>query len=201
MCKKTYTIFRAIQDDQKFPYAKRDNKSDQITPLHDLLKMEKTVRDFLKLEGKIYDPESTNPRFFASEDWVQSYEKDKNVILSALDQFKANTIRMQHLYTCVDSNSKSNLLGIQNQDHKTEFQTYILWTSRALKDWSNGWFIRKNSYCSTKLWDKDHALPGLTGQMVSWMKLGTYKEATQVRPISNEGMAAKVENLEGIIDR
>lgn len=47
--------------------------------------MEKLVRDFLKLEEKIYDPESTNPRFFAAEGWVHHFEKDKNVVLALMD--------------------------------------------------------------------------------------------------------------------
>ena len=56
MCKKVYTVYRAIPKETKCPVAMRDNLSDQFTPQHDLITMEKTVRDFLKLEGKIYDP-------------------------------------------------------------------------------------------------------------------------------------------------
>ena len=47
--------------------------------------MERTVRNFLNLEGKIYDPESTNPRFFASESWVTKFEKDKNIVMALYD--------------------------------------------------------------------------------------------------------------------
>ena len=102
MCKKIYTVYRAISKSASCPTAYRDNVADQFTPQDDLLTMEKTVRDFLKLEGKIYDPQTTNPRFFAPEGWVQHYEKDKNVVLAALDQYKANILRMEHLYTLVD---------------------------------------------------------------------------------------------------
>ena len=121
MCKKVYTIYSAVPKEYKCPAAQRDNVSDQFTPQDDLLTMEKTCRDFLKLEGKIYDAESTNPRFFASEGWVQHYEKDKNVVLAALDQYKANILRMEHLYTVVDNNSYSNLLKIPNQDCKSTY--------------------------------------------------------------------------------
>ena len=102
MCKKVFTVYRAIPKCSSCPTTYRDNVSDQFTPQDDLLTMEKTVRDFLKLEGKIYDPQTTNPRFFAPEGWVQHYEKDKNVVLAALDQYKANILRMEHLYTLVD---------------------------------------------------------------------------------------------------
>ena len=145
MCKKVYTVFRAIHKDYECPTAQRDNVADQFTPQDDLLVMDKTVRDFLNLEGKVYDPESTNPRFFASEGWVQRYEKDKNVVLAAFDQYKANILRMQHLYTLVDNNSYDNLLSIPNQDCKEAFQTHILWTAKSLKDWGNNWFIKRNS--------------------------------------------------------
>ena len=56
MCKKVYTVFRAIPKTYIFPETQRDNVADQFTPQDDLLTMEKTVRDFLKLESKIYDP-------------------------------------------------------------------------------------------------------------------------------------------------
>ena len=125
--------------------------------------MEKTCRDFLKLEGKIYDMESTNPRFFASEGWVQHYEKDKNVVLAALDQYKANILRMEHLYTVVDGNSYDKLLQVPNQDCKEAFQTNILWTARSLKDWGNNWFIKRNQWSSTPLYEQDYWTPGLTG--------------------------------------
>lgn len=200
MCKKTYTVYRAINKDYSCPTAQRDNVADQFTPLDDLLTMEKTCRDFLKLEGKIYDPETTNPRFFASEGWVQHYEKDKNVVLAALDQYKANILRMEHLYTVVDNNSYSKLLSIPNQDCKEYFQTNVLWTARALKDWSNNWFIKRNQWSNTPLWDKDYWLPGLTGQMVFWMCLGNYVEFN-MRPIAIETMIRKVDLLEGVIDR
>ena len=200
MCKKVYTVYRSIVKDYYCPVAQRDNVSDQFTPQDDLVMMEKVVRDFLKLEGKIYDSESTNPRFFASEDWVQHYEKDKNVVLAALDQYKANILRMQHLYTIVDNNSYGKLLTIPNQDCKSEFQTNILWTARALKDWGNNWFIKRNQWSSTPLFDEDFWVPGLTGQMVQWMKLGTYVEYN-MRPIAIETMIRKVAMLEGVIDR
>lgn len=174
--------------------------ADQFTPQDDLLTMEKTVRDFLKLEGKIYDPQTTNPRFFAPEGWVQHYEKDKNVVLAALDQYKANIIRMEHLYTVVDDNAYTKLISIPNQDCKETYQTNIMWTARSLKDWANNWFIKKGSDSCTKLYDKDYWLPGLTGQMVEWMKLGTYNEF-DMRPISNETMIRKVDKLEAVIDR
>mgnify|MGYP003291735050 CR=1 FL=1 len=122
--------------------------------------MDKTVRDFLKLESKIYDAQSTNPRFFASEGWVQHYEKDKNTVLALFDQYKANILRMEHLYTVVDDKSQSKLISIPNQDCKSSFQTNILWSSRALKDWSNNWFIQKTSSSCTKLYDKDYWVPG-----------------------------------------
>ena len=200
MCKKVYTIFRAIPKEVSCPITQRDNVADQFTPQDDLITMEKTVRDFLKLEGKIYDPESTNPRFFASEDWVQHYEKDKNVVLAAFDQYKANILRMEHLYTVVDNNSCEKLLSIPNQDCKSTFQTNIMWTARALKDWAHGWFIIRGPDRCTKLYDKDYWLPGLTGQMVQWMKLGSYCEFN-MRPVANETMIRKVDMLEGLIDR
>ena len=56
MCKKVYTVYRAIPKQVSCPTAYRDNVADQFTPQDDLITMEKTVRDFLKLEGKIYDP-------------------------------------------------------------------------------------------------------------------------------------------------
>ena len=166
MCKKVYTVFRSIPKTFSCPTAQRDNMADQFTPQDDLLTMEKTVRDFLKLEGKIYDPQSTNPRFFAPEGWVQHYEKDKNVVLAALDQYKANIIRMEHLYNIVDDNSYDKLKSIPNQDCKEAFQTNVMWTSRSLKDWANNWFIKRGPDSTTKLYDKDHWVPGLTGQMV-----------------------------------
>ena len=64
------------------------------------------------MEGKIYDPESTNPRFFASEQWVQKYEKDKNTVLALFDQYKANIIRMEHLYSVAENNSCDKLISI-----------------------------------------------------------------------------------------
>ena len=200
MCKKVFTVYRAIPKEFNCPVARRDNVADQFTPLDDLMTMEKTVRDFLNLEGKIYDAESTNPRFFAAEGWVQHYEKDKNVVLALLDQYKANILRMQHLYTVVDNNSYSKLLSIPNQDCKSAFQTNILWTSRALKEWAEGWFINRNADTCTKLYNEDHWLPGLVGQMVQWMKLGTYNEFN-MNNISNETMARKVDRLEAVIDR
>ena len=200
MCKKVYTVYRAIPKTYSCPVAQRDNVADQFTPQDDLLTMEKTCRDFLKLEGKIYDIESTNPRFFASEKWVQRYEKDKNVVLALLDQYKANILRMEHLYTVVDNNSYDKLNTIPNQDSKSSFQTNVLWSSRALKDWGNNWFIKRNAFSSTPLEDKDFWLPGLTGEMVKWMKLGTYSEFN-MRPIAIETMIKKVDLLEGLIDR
>ena len=201
MCKKTYTIYRAIPTEEfKCPCAYRDNVSDQFTPQDDLLTMEKTVRDFMKLEGKIYDPQSTNPRFFAAEGWVQHYEKDKNVVLAALDQYKANILRMEHLYTVVDGNSYDKLLSIPNQDCRESFNTNIFWNARALKDWGNNWFIKRNAQSSTPIEEKDYWLPGLTGKMVQWMKLGNYKEFN-MRDIAIETMMRKVDLLDGVIDR
>lgn len=103
--------------------------------------MDRTVRNFLNLEGKIYDPESTNPRFFASEEWVQKFEKDKNVVLALYDQFKANIIRMQHLCNLVDNNSNDKMCSIPNQDNKSSFQTNIQLQARSLNDWVDNWFI------------------------------------------------------------
>ena len=40
----------------------------------------------------------------------------------------------------------------------------------------------------------------MTGQMVQWMKLGTYNEF-DMNNISNETMIRKVDFLEGVIDR
>lgn len=200
MCKKPYTVYRAIEKEYSCPIAQRDNVSDQFTPQDDLITMEKTCRDFLKLEGKIYDPESTNPRFFASEQWVQHYEKDKNTVLAMLDQYKANIIRMEHLYNVAENNSYDKLNSIPHQDSKSMFQTNILWSSRALKDWGNNWFIKRNAYSSTPLQDEDYWLPGLTGTMVQWMKLGSYSEF-DMRPVAIETMMRKVDMLEGVIDR
>jgi len=107
-------VYRAIEKEYSCPTAQRDNVSDQFTPQDDLLTMERTCRDFLKLEGKVYDPETTNPRFFASEGWISHYEKDKNVVLAALDQYKTNILRMEHLYTVVDNNSYDKLNSIPN---------------------------------------------------------------------------------------
>ena len=133
------------------PIVARDNVSDQTTPLDDLLTMEKGVRNFLAIEGRIYDSETTNPRFFASEDWIQQYEKAKNIVLAAFDQFKANIVRMQHLQTMVDSGSKGVLKGIPAQNCKSTFQTNILWTARGLQDWIDNWFITGGNDCITPL--------------------------------------------------
>lgn len=206
MCKKTYTIYRDIPKDFSCPVPQRDNVADQFTPQDDLITMEKTCRDFLKLEGKIYDPESNNPRFFAPEGWIQHFEKDKNVILALQDQYKANILRMEHINNVIDNNSQTKLLSIPNQDCKSSFQTNIMWTARALKDYANNWFIKKTPAGSkypgvqTPLYEKDHWLPGLTGEMVKWMKTGSYCEFN-VRPISIETMTRKVDLLEGLIDR
>jgi hypothetical protein len=200
MCKKVFTVYRAISKSASCPTTYRDNVSDQFTPQDDLLTMEKTVRDFLKLEGKIYDPQTTNPRFFAPEGWVQHYEKDKNVVLAALDQYKANILRMEHLYTLVDKNSYDKLKMIPNQDNKESFQTNIMWTARSLKDWANTWFIEKHPYSATMLYINNYWVPGLTGQMIEWMKLGSYKEF-DMKPIANETMVRLVDKLEGVIDR
>ena len=202
MCKKIYTVYRAIPPDPTMcPITDRDNVSDQFTPLDDLLTMEKTTRDFLKLEGKIYDSESTNPRFFASEDWIQQYEKAKNIVLAAQDQFKANITRMQHLYTMVDSNSASMLKSIPNQNCKSEFQTNIMWTSTALNEWIDNWFIFGTNVWVTPLWDRAHWLPGQCGEMINWMKIGNAMPHTQSDAIGIETMIEKVDKLEGIIDR
>lgn len=200
MCKKVFTVYRAIPKDSACPTALRDNVADQFTPQDDLLTMEKTCRDFLKLEGKIYDPQTTNPRFFAPEGWVQHYEKDKNVVLAALDQYKANIIRMEHLYTMVDKQSYDKLKSIPNQDCKEAFQTNVMWTARSLKDWANNWFIKRGPDSCTKLYDKDYWVPGLTGKMVEWMKLGSYKKFN-MNPIANETMVRLVDKLEAVIDR
>lgn len=200
MCKKIFTVYRAIPKQSSCPITQRDNVADQFTPQDDLITMEKTCRDFLKLEGKIYDPETTNPRFFAPEGWVQHYEKDKNVVLAALDQYKANILRMEHLYTVVDNNSYGKLLSIPNQDCKETFQTNVFWTGRALKDWANNWFIKRGPDSCTKRYCKDYWVPGLTGEMVEMMKLGTYCEFP-MQPIAIETMIRKVDLLEGVIDR
>ena len=162
--------------------------------------MDRTVRNFLNLEGKIYDPESTNPRFFASEEWVQKFEKDKNVVLALYDQFKANIIRMQHLCNLVDNNSSDKMCSIPNQDNKSSFQTNIQLQARSLNDWADNWFIQKTCAVPTTLYKQDHWLPDLAGQMCQWMKLGTYKEFN-MRPIGIEQMVKKVDALEGVIDR
>ena len=44
-------------------------------------------------------------------------------------------------------------------------------------------------------------MPGLTGQMIQWMKLGTYKEYKGVSQVGIETMIEKVEKLEEVIDR
>lgn len=121
MCKNTYTVYEEEKKCFSCPIAKRDNVSDGTTPQDDLITLEKDVRDFLKLEGKIYDPETTNPRFFAPEGWVQHFEKDKNIVLALQDQYKANTIKMEHLYNVVDGNNYSKLKCIPNQDKKSTF--------------------------------------------------------------------------------
>ena len=200
MCKKVFTVYRAIPKEFSCPQTQRDNVADQFTPQDDLLTMEKTCRDFLKLEGKIYDPQTTNPRFFAPEGWVQHYEKDKNVVLAALDQYKANIIRMEHLYTLVDKNSYGKLKSIPNQDCKEAFQTNVMWTARSLKDWANNWFIKRGPDSCTKRYDKDYWVPGLTGQMVEWMKLGSYNQFN-MNPIANETSIQLVDKLEAVIDR
>ena len=51
-----------------------------------------------------------------------------------------------------------------------------------------------------KLHDSDYWLPGLTGEMVGWMKAGQYQEF-DMRPIAIESMIRKVDALEGVIDR
>ena len=122
------------------------------------------------------------------------------------DQYKANTLRMEHINNVVDNNSQTKLLSIPNQDSKSSFQTNINWTARALKDYANNWFIKKTSMglnypgVSTELFKDDHWLPGLTGQMVQWMKLGKYVEF-DMRPCANETMIRKVDLLEAVIDR
>ena len=198
---KSYTVFKAIPPEwDGCPVAYRDDVADQFTPQDDLITMEKTVRDLLKLQGKIYDPESTNPKFFASEDWVQKFEKDKNVVLALMDQYKANAIRMEHLYNEIDDKSQEKLCSIDNQNCSSSFKVNILWTSRALKEWSNNWFIYGGCDSKTKLYDKDYWVPGLTGQMMEWMKLGTYEEFN-MRPIANETIIRKIDLLEAVIDR
>ena len=196
MCKKVYTVYRAISKDFSCPQSQRDNVSDQTTPQDDLLSMERTVRNFLNLEGKIYDPESTNPRFFASEQWVQRCEKDKNVVLALYEQFKANITRMQHLYTVVDNNSQEKMCSIPNQDNKSAFQTNIQWTAMALKDWGENWFIEKSCAKPTNLFPQDHWLPELAGQMCQWMKMGTYNlfnmQPIAIETIKNQPMIAKI---------
>lgn len=182
------------------PTAYRDEVADQYTPQDDLITMEKLCRDFFKLEEKVYDPETTNPRFFASEQWVLNFEKDKNVVLALLDQYKANVLKMEHLYMKVDDQSMTCLGQIQNQNQKSTFQTKSFWSARALKDWSDGWFIRGDSYTQTRLYDSDHWVPGLTGTMISWMKTGTYEEWA-VQDVSTETMIRKADLLEEKIDR
>ena len=122
-------------------------------------------------------------------------------MLAALDQYKANILRMEHLYTLVDQGSYSKLNSIPNQDCKESFQTNILWTARSLKDWANNWFIDRGPDSFTNLYDKDYWVPGLTGQMVQWMKLGIYVEYCGVKSIANEASIRLVDKLEGVIDR
>lgn len=76
-----------------------------------------------------------------------------------------------------------------------------MWTARSLKDWANNWFIEKVPDSCTKLYDKDYWVPGLTGKMVEWMKLGSYVEFCGVREISNEASIKLVDKLEAVIDR
>lgn len=70
-----------------------------------------------------------------------------------------------------------------------------------MKDWGNNWFIKRNSYSNTELFKEDHWMPGLTGQMIQWMKLGTYTEYKGVSQVGIETMIEKVEKLEEVIDR
>ena len=76
----------------------------------------------------------------------------------------------------------------------------VNWTSRALRDWIDNWFINKTCAIPTVLHDNDYWLPDLAGEMVSWMKMGTYVEFN-MRPIGIETMIRKVDALEGVIDR
>ena len=122
------------------------------------------------------------------------------MVLAALDQYKANIIKMEHLYTLVDKNSYAMLKTIPNQDCKEAFQTNVVWTARSLKDWANNWFIHHGLDLFTGLYINNYWVPGLTGQMVEWMKLGTYNEFN-MRPIANETLIRKVDKLEGVIDR
>ena len=85
------------------------------------------------------------------------------MVLALYEQFKANIIRMQHLYNMVDNKSASKMLGIPNQDCKEQFLVDVFWTARSLRDWTNNWFIKRNQYSCTPLYDKDYWLPGLTG--------------------------------------
>lgn len=63
------------------------------------------------------------------------------------------------------------------------------------------WFTKKNTdSCCTKLFTDGHWMPSLTGDMVQWMKLGSYKKFN-MNPISIETMIKKVDLLEGSIDR
>lgn len=107
---------------------------------------------------------------------------------------------MEHLYTKIDDKAYDKMIAIPNQDNKSSFETNIMWTARALKDWGNNWFVSGSSESATKLWDEDHWLPGLTGKMVSWMKLGKYKEF-DMRPIANGVSIRRVDLMEERIDR
>lgn len=107
---------------------------------------------------------------------------------------------MEHLYTMVDKQSYDKLKSIPNQDCKETFQTNVMWTARSLKDWANNWFIKRGPDSCTKLYDKDYWVPGITGQMVEWMKLGSYCEFN-MRPIANETTIRLVDKLEAVIDR
>lgn len=69
-----------------------------------------------------------------------------------------------------------------------------------MKEWADGWFIDKTALTTVKLYDEDYWLPGLTGEMCQWMKLGSYNEFN-MRPIGIETMIRKVDALEGVIDR
>ena len=76
-----------------------------------------------------------------------------------------------------------------------------MWAARSLKDWANNWFILRGPDSCTKLYDKDYWVPGLTGMMVEWMKLGVYVEYSGVRSIANEASVRLVDKLEAVIDR
>ena len=61
------------------------------------------------------------------------------------------------------------------------------------------WYLN-SAQSKTGLHDKDYWLPNLTGEMVKWMKMGSYQKFDN-SAIGAETIIRKIDKLEGVIDR